>query len=129
MRYLIAAALIVATPALATDFSRPIRDVDGKPICMAAQAKDTDACPDDQLATLSKVVRAALYAPVAKEQGMSDEMLLNHKLRLGDLAQSIAAGGDVKLKSEDIVLIKKAVSSSFTSPLMVWAVTRELEAK
>lgn len=123
MKRLVFAAAIAAftAPAMALDFSKPLMDADGKPICVV-QVAEGATCPDGSAATLGRVVRAALYAQFPDEQNLS----LDDKLKRGDLAQAITGAGDIKLKAEDIALIKKVVGKAY-GPLIVWAAVRELD--
>jgi hypothetical protein len=113
--------LATLTPASAADFSKPLIDADGKPMCIV-QTKEDEDCPAGQAATLGRVVRAALYAQFPDEQNLS----LDEKLKRGDLAQAITGAGEIKLKAEDIALMKKAVGKAY-GPLVVWAAVRELD--
>lgn len=119
MMIVLGGALIFAGCASAADFSKPLIDADGKIIC-AVVAEGT--CPEGQTFTLGRAVRAALYASFPDEQNLS----LDDKLKRGDLAQAITGGGDIKLKAEDIALMKKVVGKAY-GPLIVWAVVRELD--
>lgn len=110
--------VLFASPAMAADFSKPLLDADGKNICIA----QVDPCPDDKIATLGKIVRAALYASFPDEQNLS----LDEKLRRGDLAQQITGVSEIKIKAEDIALMKKVVGKAY-GPLVVWSAVRELD--
>lgn len=119
-----AVTIAMLSPAFATDFSKKLTDPEGNLICTKVIKEDQD-CPADQIATLGRTIRGALYATFPDEANLS----LDEKLKRGDLAQAlVGASEDVKFKAEDIALMKKVVGKAY-GPLVVWAVVRELEPK
>ncbi len=111
--------LLLASPAYAVDFSQPILD-EGKPLCM--EETKGGECPPEKIATLGRVIRQALYASYPDEASLSGE----DKYKRAEIAQAIAGAGDVKIKLEDRVLIKKLVGR-FYNPMVVFHTWNMLE--
>lgn len=113
----IAAGLLIAllsiTAANAADFTAPIRDDDGQPLCVDEKAKPGE-CPADKVFTLATAVRNALYATYQDEQNISGD----EKYRRAELGQGLRGATDLKLKAEDVALIKKMVAKLY-GPLVV----------
>jgi len=119
MRVTIAAVLLcVSSSAFAVDFTKPILDIDGKPVCQA----EADPCPADKVMTLARVARIALGANYPDEQNLAGD----EKYKRGELAQSLVGVGDIKLKSEDRALIKKLIGKLF-NPTVVYSAWNMLE--
>lgn len=112
---------VLATPALAIDFSKPLVDEAGKPVC-ATQLKEGEDCPAGKTFTLAIVARNALYASYEDEKNLSGD----EKFKRAELAQTITAG-DVKLKVEDVALVKKLIGKMY-GPVVVYQAWRELDA-
>lgn len=109
-------ALTLSTSALALDFSQPVLDLDGKPFCQDMVGKDGECAPDKAW-TLARLARAALNAQFPDEQNLSVE----EKYKRGKLAQSLTGTGDMKLKSEDVALLKKMIGRAFPPSMMTAA--------
>ena len=108
------AGLLCAGGVSAADFSAPIVDLVGKPM---------EDCGDKPagcgaVLTLSKVSTLALT--------MQPNTPANEKFKRFQLALKIAAGGEIGLKAEEIVLIKDAVAATMT-PVVVGRVYQLLE--
>lgn len=112
-RIVFLAAALFATPALAIDFAKPFTGDDGKPIC-GVEIKAADECPADKIFTLRIATRNALYATFEDEKNISGD----DKFKRAELAQGIV-GGDVKLKAEDVALIKRLLAKLY-GPLIVY---------
>ncbi len=107
--------LLLASPALAVDFSQPlINPEDGKPFCDTV-LKEGEECAPDKILTLGRLAKIALYF---NDQSTDGEM----KYKRGELAQSLTGATDVKLKKEEREMIKamigKALPTLYTKP--VW---------
>lgn len=100
------AALLFASPALALDFTTPIRGLDGAVIVDCPQDK-----PDcGQPLTLSRAAAAALVGQQNIPPAQKAERFV--------LAQKIWDAKDVSLKAEEIARIKEAVAAVMT-PIIV----------
>ncbi len=113
--------LFLASPAFAVDFSQPILNEEGRPVCQD-EIKNNETCPADRIATLGRIVKIALMTSYPDEQNLSGE----EKYKRAEIAQSITGSGDVKLKLEDRVLIKKLVGKLY-GPMVVFAAWNMLE--
>jgi len=125
--FAVVALVITAAPAAAVDFSQPILDDEGKPICTLRgdELKAGEECPTDKVFTLGFAARAALYSNFADEQNISGE----ERAKRGDLARDIRAAtarGDFKLKVEDLALIKKLIGKAY-GPMVVSGAWRLLD--
>jgi opacity protein-like surface antigen len=116
---LIAVSLVaLCSPAMAIDWDAKITSLDGSPIA------------DDKGKPVELAVGAicvnALMSPSSDEPNMSGE----EKIRRYGLALKIQTRDKSYVyTSEDIALIKKLVNKNYPSPLVVFHVWRELEAK
>lgn len=127
LRYVMPLLAMMIVPACATDFSQPILDQDGKPTCREAPPRDEKTgkfldCPADQAATLGWYARNALYAAFPDEQNLPGD----DKAKRGALAQSLVGVAEVKLKVEDLALIKKVIGKAY-GPLIVYQAWNMLE--
>lgn len=117
----LAGLLAFSASAAAADFSKIFLDADGKPIC-TRELKPEQACPDDGFFTLRLAARNALNGVYQDEQNLSGD----EKYKRGEIAQSIVATGEVKLKVEDIALIKRLIGKAYPPPI-VFQAWRELD--
>jgi hypothetical protein len=108
-RIILLIALLLASPAVAADFTKPLLDLEGKPI-LAANIP----------LTLGEAVATALLANYADEQNLSGE----EKVKRFLLAVKVHNATELGLTSDEITLIKKLVAKAF-APLVVgriWAI-------
>lgn len=127
LRYVLPLLAMMIAPAGATDFSQPILDQEGKPACREAPPRDEKTgkfldCPTEQIATLGWYARNALYASFPDEQNLPGD----DKSKRGALAQSLVGATEVKLKVEDLALIKKLIGKAY-GPLIVYQAWAMLE--
>lgn len=127
LRYILPLLATMTVPAAAVDFSQPILDQEGKATCREVQTRDEKTgkfldCPADQIATLGLYARNALYAQFPDEQNLAGE----EKSKRGALAQSLVGVTEVKLKVEDLALIKKLIGKAY-GPLIVFQAWNMLE--
>ena len=109
---LIAAAVTLATPALAIDFTRPLTQIDGKPF------KTADG-KDDASVTLGTIALGSLLQTYPDEDRT---ITPEEKFKRGKLAMKISDAiekkQDLPLQSEDVALLKKLIGKNGT-PLVV----------
>lgn len=115
--------LLLATPALAIDFSKPFVGDDGKPVCVI-EMKDGTECPADKVFTLRMAARNALHFTYQDEPNLNGD----EKYKRAEIAQGLVGSGDIKLKAEDIVIIKKVLAKMY-GPLIVYQAWNALEQK
>jgi hypothetical protein len=112
--------VLLTQPALAVDFASKITTLDGKPI--------TDEKGVDINATLGSVSELALLTVYQDEtndvmQGrIKADEFTKEKLRRYALARKIRAGGDVKLKPEEIILLKSLIGKAYPPLIMGQAI-------
>lgn len=124
MRKLVVLFLLSLTsPAWAVDFSQKIVSADGVPVC-TIEIKPTEVCPSDKHFTLALAARNALYSQFEDEKSLSGE----DKYRRAQIAHEIGKGGEVKLKAEDVALLKKLIGKAY-GPLLVLQAWNMLEGK
>lgn len=112
-----------ASPAQAVDFAKALVDENGKPVCtLTPKELDGRECPVDSMFTLRLAARNALNGVYQDEQNLSGD----EKYKRGEIAQSIIATGEVKLKVEDIALIKRLIGKAYPPPI-VFQAWRELD--
>lgn len=116
-----AGLIVLSPPAAAVDFSKVFTDTEGKPIC-TRELKPEQVCPDDGFFTLRLAARNALNGVYQDEQNLSGD----EKYKRGEIAQSILSAGEVKLKVEDIALIKRLIGKAYPPPI-VFQAWRELD--
>lgn len=114
--------LLIATPALAVDFGKTFMGDDGKPVC-TIEMKDGADCPVDKIFTLRMAARNALHFTY-KDETLTDE----EKFKRGELAQSLVGANELKLKAEDIVIIKKLIAKMY-GPLIIFQAWNALDPK
>lgn len=122
-RIVFLAAALFASPALAIDFAKPFTGDDGKPVC-GVEIKAAEECPADKVFTLRIATRNALYATFEDEKTLSGD----EKFKRAELAQGIVGSGDVKLKAEDVALIKRLIAKLY-GPLIVYQAWTALDPK
>lgn len=122
-KFLICASLLLTSPAWAIDFSQKIRSLEGVPVC-AVEIKPTEECPADKHFTLALAARNALFSQFEDEKNLSGE----DKYKRAALATTIGNGGEVKLKAEDVALLKKLIGKAY-GPLLVLQAWNMLEGK
>lgn len=122
MRILIA-LLLTTTSAFAIDFGKVFTDDDGKPLC-SAETKDNAPCPQDKVLTLRMASRNALRASFPDERDISGD----EKYKREELGQGLVGANDIKLKAEDIALIKKLIAKLYT-PMVVYQAWNTLDPK
>lgn len=102
----LACLLVLATPAAAIDFTKPVLGLDGKPISDCPAEKP--AC--GEILTLSKAATIALT--------LQPNVAAGEKFRRFRLAEKIFEAKDASLKAEEISLIKEAAAATMT-PIVV----------
>lgn len=135
---LVAAALLIATPALAIDFDQKITNLDGSAIV-------DDKGQEVNLTVRIACVNALMMALSSEEQGKPDSGI--EKTRRDALARHVMAAPykekneksllDQKkfpedkyvFTSEDVSLMKKLVNNMYPSPLVVSQLWKALEEK
>lgn len=98
------AAALIATPALALDFSQPVLNLDGTPGMVCAEPDKTDPrkCFREEPLTIGRIVATALLTKAPDDKADIVEIA-----KRGDLAARIYNGKEpVGLTAEDVVLIK-----------------------
>jgi hypothetical protein len=99
-------ACLIATPALATDFSVVLKDQDGKIL----KIRDKDA-------TLGRVCAEALFSPFPNDKEITGE----EKFKRGMLGTKLANAGEETLTAEEIALVKKVVGQAYGPFIVVQA--------
>lgn len=127
LRYVLPLLTLMTAPGMATDWTQPVLDQDGKPACREALLRDDKTgkpldCPREQIATLGWYARTALNATFPDETNLSGD----DKAKRGGLAQSLVGATEVKLKVEDLALIKKLIGKAY-GPLVVYQAWEMLE--
>lgn len=113
--YVAAIAMLLATsPALAIDFSRPLKNIDGS-------TPTTDK--GGMVPTLGSICGSALIATYKDEQDPStgrETITPEEKFHRGRLATKIAEaqGKDLVLPPEDVALLKKLIGKAY-GPLII----------
>lgn len=123
MRSLIVIATLIATPAYAIDFSKTIVDDSGKQLC-SIEIKEGVECPEGKGLTLRIAARNALRFSFPDERDVSGD----EKYKREELGQGLIGANDVKLKVEDIALIKKLIAKLY-GPIVVYQAWNMLEGK
>ena len=102
------------------NFNEPFVDLSNEPIIEKTQiGKETK----DVTIILKAICTTALLALQEKENLSGEE-----KVKRYELAKRIFAGGEINLKTEQIVLLKDLIGKSFT-PIIVGQAFRMLEGK
>lgn len=123
MKFFTAITLVTfATPALALDISQPLMSDEGKPYCTQELKTEDAVCPTDKVYTLGRALRVALHSTYGDEQNLSGD----DKAKRGEIAQGLVGATEVKLKVEDLALVKKLTGKAFP-PGMVYAIWKMLE--
>ena len=114
-------ALLLAGPALATDFTKPILDFKGNVMPNCPQAKPD--CTD--IVHLSDVAITALQATYPDEKDLS----ATEKVKRYALALKISnAKSDLHLEAEDIALLKTLIAKAY-GPLIIGRAYELLDPK
>lgn len=115
--------LLLTTSAYAADFSKVFLNDDGKPLC-SVEIKDNADCPEGKALTLRMASRNALRANFPDERDISGD----EKYRREELGQGLVGAGDIKLKAEDIALLKKLIAKLY-NPVVVYQAWNILDPK
>lgn len=115
---------LLTTPAFAIDFSVKLTDSDGQPIKVCVDPRPQPECVKEVEMTLGVVVRNALYQSYPDERELSGD----EKFKRAELAQALTGAGEVKVKAEDIALMKKLVAKLY-GPLIVYRAWQLLDPK
>lgn len=122
-KYLPIILCLITTPAFAIDFGKVFIDDDGKPLC-SVETKDAAPCPEGKALTLRMATRNALRASFPDEQSLSGD----EKYKREELGQGLVGAGDIKLKAEDIALIKKLIAKLY-NPVVIYQAWNILDPK
>lgn len=112
-------AALIATPAMATDFSVPMLGVDGSPspVC-TRQSPDGKSCAHE-LKTVGELIAFAVDAdtqapahPAAfgPQQAAQQPLGYQERIKRADLAAKVSKRGSVQLISEEQTIAKEAVA-------------------
>ena len=108
--FLIAALTAVGIGAAgAVDFTAPMLDDDGKPMCAVADKEGN--CT--KKVTLGFVVRNAIDSPL-NQQGLSPE----EKDRRGELTQAMIGATSLKLLDSDVKMLKTAIGNAYAPSIV-----------
>lgn len=112
------AALLIAAPAFATDFTQPITQIGGKPFTQQDGKTAADI-------TLGSTIEQALLAEYADEKDATGKSILpaGEKFSRWKLASKIVGNKDLTLTSEELSLIKKLVEKGYPPSIVgpVWS--------
>lgn len=115
--------LLLLTPAYAIDFGKTLIHDDGKPIC-SIETKDGAECPEGKALTLRIAARNALRFSFPDERDVSGD----DKYKREELGQALTGANEIKLKAEDIALIKKLIAKLY-GPIVVYQAWNILDPK
>ena len=116
---LLVALMLFATPVLAADFTQPVLDDDGQPICLNLSPEKV--C--QSYFTLGRAVRNA-FDHASNQQGVNAE----EKNRRGELSQGLIGAKDPHLLDADKKTIKDAIGNAYP-PSLVHKLWNMLDAK
>lgn len=116
--------LMFSIPAIAADFTKKILDEDGKPftVCIEQKKGAPNECVREEDLTLGRAARNALGVSYPDEQGISGD----EKYHRAEVSQAIVGATELKLKAEDVALIKRLIAK-FYGPRVVFQAWRELD--
>lgn len=115
---------LLATPALAIDFSAKLTDSDGQSVKVCVDPRPAAECGKEVEMTLGVAVRNALYQSYPDERELSGD----EKFKRAELAQALVGASEIKVKAEDISLMKKLVAKLY-GPLIVYRAWQLLDPK
>jgi hypothetical protein len=122
--FVICIGLLLAFPAHAVDFNKAFVDDDGVTIWTCVEYErmaNPPKCLRSSELTLLRAARNGLGTKFQDEPNLSGD----ESYKRGDLAQELSKP-DIKLKAEDIALIKKLIAKLYP-PTVVFQAWRELD--
>lgn len=109
----LALSTLAAWPCAATDFTQPIINFDGKPLCL-----DLDkSSPCKEPLTLGVAAATALSTPFRDEIDPTGHSTVTDadKLKRGQLAMQVYGAKDVRLSSKDKVIIEGVIAKGYNA--------------
>lgn len=104
------------------DFNTPILNLDGSTVKEGLRTPGSEI-PSTRDLTVARAIIASLENPLKGDESLTHKQIYINMV----LAERVHNGGDVKLDSEEVTLIKERVAKTWPAPIVIYRITQFLE--